>query len=390
MAHPGVDASQLGTPGWAPSAARGAFALLQLSESGGNHLFQLRVVKGLIQNWKGNGKLRLEETAGDDDFFVGAVLLEEADPVIPAEDIHAIIGHDESHPIVEKLLDRSHPIRGHDYFVPFVLQIIPQGQSDRILILDDQNIDLLILFHSNFPIRLVVATIYYFLPLGQRQMSFQDAIEDYRYLKNRGYPDKAALKLVSDHHRLNSVLRNCLFRAIFAYPDCENRRSKLMAAGDVEGHMLGVDWYNVLITVESYLKGFPVFISDDGLVRDSSGVHGSYKPGKITERGIGEILSQITALKPSRVELFLDAPISFSGDMAEELRSRLSRTLSVPYSVSVFPSADYPLKSFDGIVATADSIIIDRVQIRRVFDLARHVVETSFGTQIPAVRALGE
>jgi hypothetical protein len=220
-------------------------------------------------------------------------------------------------------------------------------------------------------------------------MSFQDAIEDYRYLKNRGYPDKAALKLVSDHHRLNSVLRNCLFRAIFSYSDCENRKAKLIAAGDVEGHVLGVDWYNVLITVESYLKGFPVFISDDGLVRDSSGVHGSYKPGKITERAIGEILSLITALKPSRVELFLDSPISFSGDMAEELRSRLSRILPVPYSVSVFPSADYPLKSFDGIVATSDSSIIDREQVYQVIDLARHVLERSFEAQIPAVQMLG-
>jgi hypothetical protein len=220
-------------------------------------------------------------------------------------------------------------------------------------------------------------------------MSFQDAIEDYRYLKNRGYPDKAALKLVSDHHRLNSVLRNCLFRAIFSYSDCENRKAKLITAGDIEGHVLGVDWYNVLITVESYLKGFPVFISDDGLVRDSSGVHGSYKPGKITERAIGEILSLITALKPSRVELFLDSPISFSGDMAEELRSRLSRTLPVPYSVSVFPSADFPLKSFDGIVATSDSSIIDREQVYQVIDLARHVVERSFEAQIPAVQMLG-
>jgi hypothetical protein len=221
-------------------------------------------------------------------------------------------------------------------------------------------------------------------------MSFQDAIEDYRYLKNRGYPDKAALKLVSDHHRLNSVLRNCLFRAIFAYPDCENRKAKLIAAGEVGGHVLGVDWYNVLITVESYLKGFPVFISDDGLVRDSSGVHGSYKAGKITERAIDEILSLIAVLGPSRVELFLDAPISFSGDMAEELRNRLCRTLTVPYSVSVFPSADYPLKSFNGIVATSDSSIIDRVQVQQVFDLARYVVETSFGAQIPVVQALGE
>jgi hypothetical protein len=219
-------------------------------------------------------------------------------------------------------------------------------------------------------------------------MSFQDAIEEYRYLKNRGYPDKAALKLVSDHHRLSSVLRNCLFRGVFSDPACNNRRAKLIAAADVEGEVLGVDWYNVLITVESYLKGSPVFIADDGLVRDSAGVHGSYKPGKVTERGINEILIRISAVKSSRVELFLDSPISYSGDMAEQLRSRLGNLLSVPHSVSTYPSADYPLKSFQGIVATSDSSIIDRDGVRQVFDLARYVVEASFNVEVRAVQML--
>jgi hypothetical protein len=219
-------------------------------------------------------------------------------------------------------------------------------------------------------------------------MSFQKAIEDYRYLKNRRYPDKAALKLVSDHYRLSSVLRNCLFRAVFASPECETRKSKLVAVEDVQGQLLGVDWYNVLITVESYLKGSLIFVSDDGLVRDSSGVHGSYKSGKITERGIAEILSAMGMLNPSRVDLFLDSPISHSGDMAEQLRDRLSLSLSTPSSVSVFPSADFPLKSFNGIVATSDSSIIDRTPVRQVFDLARFVIEGSFHVRIPTVEEL--
>ena len=147
-------------------------------------------------------------------------------------------------------------------------------------------------------------------------MSFKLAIEDFRYLKNRHYPDKAALKLVSDHHRLSATQRNCLFRAVFSACDSERRQAKLIAAEGVEGQLLGVDWYNALITVESYLKGFPVFISDDGLVRDSSGVHGSYKAGKITERGIKEILLVMAALEPARIEIFLDSPISHSGEMA--------------------------------------------------------------------------
>jgi hypothetical protein len=221
-------------------------------------------------------------------------------------------------------------------------------------------------------------------------MSFKQAIDDFRYLKNRNYPDKAALKLVSDHHRLSAIQRNSLFRAVFSDSDAQKRKAKLATAEDVKGNLLGVDWYNVLITVESYLKGYPVFISDDGLVRDSSGVHGSYRAGRITERGIAEILSVIEALKPARLEVFLDSPISHSGDMAEQLRKRLSPAASMPYRVSVFPSADYPLKSFSGIVATSDSSIIDRPQVKQVFDLAKFVIESSFQARIPTVEMLSK
>ena len=221
-------------------------------------------------------------------------------------------------------------------------------------------------------------------------MSFKIAIEDFRYLKNRNYPDKAALKLVSDHHRLNAMQRNCLFRGVFSASDSMLRRAKLAAAEDVKAQLLGVDWYNVLITVESYLKGYPVFISDDRLVRDSSGVHGSYKASKITERGITQILSVLAALNPKRVEIFLDSPISHSGDLAEQLRSSLSRTVSMPHRVSLFPSADYPLKSFGGIVATSDSSIIDRPQVKQVFDLARFVIESSFQARIRTIDMLDQ
>jgi hypothetical protein len=220
-------------------------------------------------------------------------------------------------------------------------------------------------------------------------MSFKLAIEDYRYLKNRNYPDKAALKLVSDHHRLSATERNCLFRAVFSAADSRKREAKLITAEHVAGSLLGVDWYNVLITVESYLKGYPVFISDDGLLRDSSGVHGSYKAGTITERGITEILGVLSALQPKRIELFLDSPISHSGEMAERLRESLSGTASPPHRVSVFPSADYPLKTFTGIIATSDSSIIDRHEVSHVFDLARFVLESRFQANIRTVEMLG-
>jgi hypothetical protein len=214
-------------------------------------------------------------------------------------------------------------------------------------------------------------------------MSFAEALRDYRYLKNRAYPDKAALKLVGDRWRLPAVARNCLFRSVFADADCSLRRAKLVAPEAVAGQPLGVDWYNVLITVESYLKGYPVFLADDGLLRDSSGVHGSYRPGRVTETAVGKILESVTHLSPARLQLFLDAPISFSGAMAEELRRRVPAGLLSEVTVS--PSADYPLKSFSGVVATSDSSIIDREAILSVVDLSRFVLESGYGARVPAV-----
>ena len=56
--------------------------------------------------------------------------------------------------------------------------------------------------------------------------------------------------------------------------------------------------------------------------------------------------------------------------------------------MEVQPSADYPLKSFAGVVATSDSSIVDREAVREVFDLARWVLETSYGAQLREVAEL--
>lgn len=212
-------------------------------------------------------------------------------------------------------------------------------------------------------------------------MNFQDAIEDYRFLKNRGYPDKASLKLVGDRYRLTTIQRNCLFRGIIAGKACQSRKSKLIPPAALAGSSLGVDWYNILITVESYLKGYPVFLSDDGILRDAAGVHASYRPGKATSPAVEAILKGITELKLKSLYLYLDSPISFSGKMASDLRERIISLLTIPFEVAALPSADFSLKSFTGIVASSDSAIMDKENLPEIFDLARYVLERSFRFQ---------
>ncbi|MBA7690182.1 hypothetical protein ES703_98706 [subsurface metagenome] len=142
-----------------------------------------------------------------------------------------------------------------------------------------------------------------------------------------------------------------------------------------------MDWYNILITVESYLKGYPVFLSDDGILRDAAGVHASYRPGNATSPAVEAILKGITDLKLKSLYLYLDSPISFSGKMASDLRERIISLLTIPFEVAALPSADFSLKSFTGIVASSDSAIMDKENLPEIFDLSRYVLERSFRFQ---------
>jgi hypothetical protein len=214
---------------------------------------------------------------------------------------------------------------------------------------------------------------------------FPEACATYKYLLEKGYPEKATLKLVGDRHRLTRMERNCIFRGVVRATVAESRRAKLIAEEEAADQTVSIDWYNVLITVESHLKGFPLFIAEDGVIRDASATHGSYRHTAVTDRAIQEIVRAITALRPSRIEAYLDAPIAFSGLMAEILRERL-RDMPCSSEVSLARSADFPLKSARGIVATSDSAILDSAP--RVLDLARCVLSRRFGFTPPLLSRL--
>jgi hypothetical protein len=182
------------------------------------------------------------------------------------------------------------------------------------------------------------------------------------------------LKLVADAHRLSRVQRNCLFRSIVVDDTASRRRNKVLFS--IAGRPLGLDWYNVLITVESYLCGRLVFMADDGVIRDASAMHGSYRENQITDRAVTAIVDTLGRLLPARVDAWLDAPVAWSGQMAEKLRGRLA-VLTCPSSVDLAPSADYPLKSYPGVIATSDSVLLDAA--KEIFDLAARVLEMGFG-----------
>jgi hypothetical protein len=215
--------------------------------------------------------------------------------------------------------------------------------------------------------------------------SFKEACIDFKHLREKGYPEKAGLKLVGDRYRLSRAERNTLFRGVIVEAIAKTRREKIVTDESVAGSSVGIDWYNVLITVESYLRGVPLFVAEDGIVRDSAAAHGGYRRSNVSERAIEEILRVLRALRPQSIDAFLDAPIPFSAVMAEEMRQRLS-PFPCPTHVALAHSADYPLKTYAGIVASSDSVILDSA--RCVLDLPRRVLARSFGFSPPPLREL--
>jgi hypothetical protein len=203
--------------------------------------------------------------------------------------------------------------------------------------------------------------------------NLQDAAKDFRYLLDRGYPRKAALELVGNRYQLSFDERHLLHRGVFSEADSKSRRRKLLRLRDLRGHDLAIDGYNVLITVEAGLCGRPLILADDGFVRDISGLSGNFRKTATTEKTLELILNELKKSKPRRVLFLFDAPISKSGELAEEVRGRLNET-SLPGDALAVKVPEKILIGFPGIVATSDTAIIDPSE--RVVDLAGHVLRT--------------
>ena len=84
------------------------------------------------------------------------------------------------------------------------------------------------------------------------------------------------------------------------------------------------------------------------------------------------ILDALKTMKPRHSLFLFDAPISKSGELAEEVRGRLNKE-SLPGDAMAVKVPEKILIGFPGIVATSDTAIID--QSEKVIDLAGYILK---------------
>lgn len=186
----------------------------------------------------------------------------------------------------------------------------------------------------------------------------KQAAQEARLLADRGYPAASAVRFVSDHHRLSEDQRMVLKRVIVPARTALSRMARALRLNALRDREVFLDGYNCIITTESLLAGFAVYLCDDGFLRDTRGFFRRYwSIGKASCAAI-EILSLLAEGRPSRTVFLLDCQISHSGELAAEIRGLMAQ-MNLSGDVLCLKDVDRQLKSCGKIVASSDGNVID-------------------------------
>ena len=199
------------------------------------------------------------------------------------------------------------------------------------------------------------------------------AAGDFAWLLGRHYAPEAALTLVGNRYQLRQRQRQALSRAVAAPAVARARRQRQVPPAALTGTSLQVDALNQIITIEAALAGGLLLRGHDGALRDLASVHGTYRAMHETTTTLEAIGACLSRFEVKSVDFLLDAVVSNSGRLASRIRA-LAATHGWPWQAQLVPSPDPILQRSADIVATSDSVILDRAG--RWIDLATIVIQS--------------
>jgi len=199
----------------------------------------------------------------------------------------------------------------------------------------------------------------------------RDAVADFSWLLGRGYGDVSALKLVGDRYRLDQRQRKAVTRSACTDEARALRLSKQGTREELAGRTIHIDGYNVLTTIEAALGGGVVLVGRDTLYRDIAGLHGTWRRVEETIPALRLVGQTVAESRVMSCIWYLDRPVSNSGRLSEIVRGVAAEN-GWNWEVLVVPNPDNDLAGNPQIIATADSIVLDRCI--RWFGLARAVI----------------
>jgi len=217
----------------------------------------------------------------------------------------------------------------------------------------------------------------------ERLKILAEAGGDLRYLLDRGYNRSSSLKLVGDKYRLNKAERSILYRSIYSSSIVEKIASKRLMAKDLRNEHVLIDGFNVMNTIETMLRGEPLILCDDGVLRDFSEIHGKYKLTKKTDEALKLLLKALRELEVAFAKILFESQISRSGEIAGYAR-RLFRKMGLAGNAETTKNVDSQLQKFEQVIMTSDSAILLRCV--KFYDLPAYILRWITRTEIISLK----
>jgi len=209
----------------------------------------------------------------------------------------------------------------------------------------------------------------------------RESVADLCWLLGRGYTGKAALKLVGDRYDLVARQRTAVARCACSDAEAARRKGHQVSPETLADRVLWVDGYNALTTIEAALADGVILPGRDGTYRDLASMHGSYRKVSETVPALELLGKVLRGLKVSKTVWYLDRPVSNSGRL-RGIMQQVATDHDWPWQIELVQDPDTLLADTDEIIATADSVVLDRC--KAWFNLARETVER----KVPKARVI--
>lgn len=185
------------------------------------------------------------------------------------------------------------------------------------------------------------------------------ALHDLCWLLDHGYALRSSLALTGDRYALTQRQRLAVARCACSREQRDRRIAREVAPSTLARRELWIDGYNLLITLEAALGGAVILRGRDTCLRDMASLHGTYREVAETGRA-AELIGQTTAAwSVAKCRWLLDRPVGNSGRLKASLLA-LAAVHRWPWEIELVFSPDKILADTAGVVATSDSVVLDR------------------------------
>lgn len=189
----------------------------------------------------------------------------------------------------------------------------------------------------------------------------RQATSDLSWLLTRGYAIRSATELVGNRYSLETRQRLAIARCACSDGSVARRKALLKHPETLRGEEIWIDGLNVLTGIEVALAGGIILIGRDECCRDIAGIHRHYRKVEETSSALRLLADLTSSWGVTQCRWWLDKPVSNTGrlkQMIQEVAGELGRQ----WEVELVNSPDAVLSRATQVIATADSVILDRCQ----------------------------